>query len=50
MFASCVVDSCQDFAVMEAKVFSVQNLGLQSVYGEKRNSDFRVGVEIVKRT
>lgn len=31
------------------KFFSVKVFGLQSVYGEKGNSDFRVGVEVVKR-
>lgn len=43
----CVVGSCQDLVLVET-FFSAKIFGLQSVYREKGNSDFRVGVEVVK--
>lgn len=49
-FASCLVGSCQDFVYVEAQgCFPVKIFELQLVYGEKGNSDFRVGVEVAKR-
>lgn len=50
VFASCLVGSCQDFVYVEAQgCFPVKIFELQRVYGEKGNSDFRVGVEVAKR-